>query len=216
VSLNVCQAKSHNKSKWPHPNETDYGLKLDRYPQFDASYRQQADNVSAALEPHVRNVKNIFTHNPWGEYGHEDHVQICRIATKLAEENEADIWYNSYVSNKSSELMRQYVQGFGRPYYTMPVDIEKITKIADTYFRNDAWTWMHDYVWFASECFVQGPLIIQKSPCTGALFPVNFLRLPFESPRPSRQSMSLYHRIWRKLRRFTSQRKPIPSNAATN
>ncbi len=216
VELDVCQVKSHNKSKWPHPTETEYGLKLDRYPQFDAAYRHQAELVRTALEPHLKGTANIFTHNPWGEYGHEDHVQVCRIATVFAEKIGAAVWYNNYVSNKSSELMRQYVQGFGRPYYSMPVDIEKIRKIADTYFRNNAWTWMDDYAWFASECFVKGPLVNKKDRCTGALFPVNFLRLPFETPPPPEQPLSIYRKIRRRLRLRLSELKLIRSNAATD
>jgi len=215
VELDLCQVKSHNKSKWPEPEETDYGLRLDKYPGFDEPYQDQALHLAAALEPHIRDATNVFTHNPWGEYGHEDHVQVSKVATRLAGSNAASIWYNSYVSNKSSTLMRRYVQGFGKSYYTMPVDTEWARIIADTYYRNDAWTWMEDYVWFASECFVQGPLVSQPEPCTGALFPVNYLRVPFDAAKAQGHPVGLMKIIRRKLRKLVSQPKPRTTNAAT-
>jgi len=197
--LGLAQVKSHNKCSWPEPTETSYGVRLDRYRGFDAPYQKQAQRLEEALAPAVRGFRNVYTHNPWGEYGHEDHIQLSRIATRLATSGGARIWYNSYVSNKSSMLMRRYVQGFGKPYYTLPVDVATVREFADTYYRNGAWTWMEDYVWFSSESFVEGPLVPQSQPCKGALFPLNFIRVPFE-PIPAVVSESgVASRLRRKI-----------------
>lgn len=208
VLLDLCQVRSHNKSQWPEPKETEYGLLLDKFPLFDGPYKEQSFRLTDALEPHIRGASNIFTHNPWGEYGHEDHVQVCRVATNLATKHKSRVWYNNYVSNKSSALMRRYVQGFGQSYYTMPVDVQKAREIADTYYRNGAWTWMDDYVWFASECFVQGPLESQPQPCTGALFPMNYLRVPFDVTKTGQKQAGIFRKIRRKIRNFGRPPKP--------
>lgn len=212
--LDICQVKSHNKSRWPEPVETDYGLLLDKYPGFDKPYQQQAKRLAEALEPHIRNSKNVFTHNPWGEYGHEDHVQVSKVTTRLAEEAGSSIWFSSYVSNKSMALMRRHVHGFGQSYYTMPVDTVRAREIADTYYKNNAWTWLDDYIWFDSECFVQGPLQSQADACTGALFPVNFLRVPFDSTTANKKAPGLFRRIRRRLTKPTPAAKPATSNVA--
>jgi len=211
--LDICQVKSHNKSSWPEPTETDYGLRLDRFPDFDAPYQAQARRLEQALEPCLKGAANVFTHNPWGEYGHEDHVQVSRIVTSLAARYEKPIWYSNYVSNKSSSLMRRYMHGFGQTYYTMPVDTKRAREIADTYYRNGAWTWLPDYVWFDSEAFVSGPLESLAQPCTGALFPVNYLRVPFDPAQQRQKSMSVYRRTRRLLRNLTGRRKPTADNA---
>ena len=216
VLLNLCQVKSHNKSTWPEPEVTDYGLRLNKFPGFDEPYQDQALRLADALEPHIRDADNVFTHNPWGEYGHEDHVQISKVVTNLVARHNRSIWYNSYVSNKSSALMRRYMHGFGKSYYTMPVDIDQAREIADTYYRNDAWTWMEDYVWFASECFVLGPLESQPQPCTGALFPVNYVRVPFDPANQSRKPPGIFRRIRRKLRSSIIPLNSPASNAAAD
>ena len=213
--LGLPQVKSHNKSRWPEPVETPYGLRLDRYQGFDGPYEKQASRLEAALRPVINGFKNVYTHNPWGEYGHEDHVQLSRIATRIANENGTRIWYTNYVSNKSSALMRRYVQGFGQPYYTMPVNTLKARQIAETYFRNGAWTWMEDYVWFKSESFVEGPLLPQTQPCTGALFPVNYIRVPFEPTPAVASKPSLVTRIRRRLLSMAGISKTPGTNAAT-
>lgn len=202
TNLDLEQVKSHNQSAWPEPEETDYGLRLVRNPDHDEPFIEQAQRVATALEPIIAAADNVYTHNPWGEYGHEDHVQVCRIVTDLAQKHGASTWYSSYVSNKSIALMRRYAGGFDHDYYTMPVDTVKAREIADTYFRNDAWTFIDDYRWFDSECFIKGPLVAKPVP--GSLFPVNFIRVPFDAHRKLRRP-GFARRIVRRLRKAVAR-----------
>ncbi len=215
VSLELRQVKSHNMSRWPNPEESSYGLRLSRRPEFDAPYKAQASRAATALAPHIQGADNVFTHNPWGEYGHEDHVQINRVVTQLARDCGAAIWYDSYVSNKSSLLMRSFIKDFGKPYYTMPVDADRARQIADTYHRNGAWTWMDDYVWFSSESFVQGPLVSHAQACAGTLFPVNYLRVPFDPETANAPPPGFYKKLRRRLRRLLGKQRPYSLDVAT-
>jgi LmbE family N-acetylglucosaminyl deacetylase len=212
--LGLCQVKAHNKSSWPEPTETDYGLLLDRSPRFNEPYRAQAIRLVELLEPYVREAGNVYTHNPWGEYGHEDHVQVSRLTTMLAQKHKTTTWHSNYVSNKSSALMRRYVRGFGQPYYTMPVDTTRAREIADTYYRNGAWTWFDDYVWFDSESFVAGPLEHHSDACAGALFPVNYLRLPFDANRQSTRTPNIYGRIRRLVQTLAGRKRRSEDTAS--
>jgi LmbE family N-acetylglucosaminyl deacetylase len=200
VLLDLAQVKSHNASTWPQPVETAYGLHLGRLPALDDAYAEQAARVTAALAPHIDGALNVFTHNPWGEYGHEDHVQLCKVATALAAERGADVWYSNYVSGKSSRLMRQYLGGFDNPYYTMAVDGPRARQIADTYVRNGAWTFDDDFVWFPTECFVKGPLDSHAATTEGTLFPVNYMRVPFDPITANAPPPGLLQRFLRRLR----------------
>jgi LmbE family N-acetylglucosaminyl deacetylase len=197
VELGLSQVKTHNKSSWPEPVQTEYGLLLDKNPRFDEPYKTRATRLLELLESHVREAKNIYTHNPWGEYGHEDHVQVSHLAKTLANKHKTAIWHSNYVSNKSSALMRRYVRGFGMPYFTMRVDTVRAREIADTYFRNGAWTWFEEYVWFASEAYVAGPLEPSSQSATGAIFPVNYLRLPLDLDRQACEQPSIYQQVKR-------------------
>src|SRR5210317_159125 len=45
VELGLRQVKSHNKSSWPEPVQTEYGLLLDKNPRFDEPYRKRATRL---------------------------------------------------------------------------------------------------------------------------------------------------------------------------
>ena len=201
VTLDIAQADSHNRADWPHPEDTDYGLRLERAPELDAPYAEQAARVAKALDPHLAGMQNVFTHNPWGEYGHEAHVQLSKVTTRLAAKHGAAIWYGNYVSGKSSRLMRQYQHGFGNVYYTRDVDATRASEVADTYMRNGAWTFDADHTWFPTECFIRGPLETAAGTSAGVLFPVNYIRVPFDPVPATTVPPGIVQRLHRKLKK---------------
>jgi hypothetical protein len=158
--------------------------------------------VESALRPHVLSAKNVFTHNPWGEYGHEDHVQVNRVVTRLSQVAGTAVWFGNYVSNKSSRLMQRCVSGFGGPYFVMPVDRANARRIADSYVRNEAATWPPGYSWFPRECFVRGPLDRNEESRPGTIFPANYLRMLFDPKRANAPPPGPFKRIRRRLRKL--------------
>lgn len=198
--LDLAQSKSHNMSQWPEPEETEYGLKLTKNADLDRLHIEQARRLRDAVEPFVAAASNVFTHNPWGEYGHEDHVQVHRVVSRLAGESAARLWFGNYVSNKSSGLMRRCLQSFPDSYYDMPIDQERARRVASAYITNGAWTWIDDYRWPASECFVQNR-DSQPQSAIGAPFPVNYIRVPFDPMMKNRRRPNRARRLWRGLRR---------------
>ena len=201
--LDLPQSKSHNMSLWPDPEEAGYGLKLSRNEELDKLHVAQAQRLRDAIAPIVASARNVYTHNPWGEYGHEDHVQVNRIVSQLAESNGASVWFGNYVSNKSSKLMRRCLQDFSGQYYRMPVRPDHARQVAKTYMANDAWTWIDDYRWPASECFLEyRPEPARNAP--GAALPINYIRVPFDSLGEKRRKRGLVRRLRRRLRHRTS------------
>ncbi len=177
-------------------------LEIERHCLQDTSDWPGAE-VSAALAAHLSEVRNIFTHNPWGEHGHDDHVQLSKVATQTAADVGASIWYDNYVSGESSHLMRQYFGAFAADYCTMDVDAAQAREIAASYMKNGAWTFEDDYAWFPSECFVKGPLERHAEPAKGILFPVNYIRVPFDPVGAGTPSPGFIRRALRKLKSVT-------------
>ncbi len=44
------------------------------------------------LRPELEGLDAVVTHNPWGEYGHEEHIQVFRVISAQAEEMGFRVW----------------------------------------------------------------------------------------------------------------------------
>ena len=176
--LGLDETGAFGLARWPRPDIMEYGLKIDRRRDTAIEYQLRFRQLRDALTPIVRGANNIFTHNPWGEYGHEEHVLVNCAATTLAEESGKAVWYSNYASTWSEDLMRRYLDTQDRPVFRGQVPVLQMQDIANVYREHGAWTWFDDYAWFPEEFFTQGPLNRSDAPGFGWLFPVNFIRLP--------------------------------------
>lgn len=149
--LNLTEAVSVFGADWSAPEATPYGLKVRSskatLPGFDANrYEENYARLQARLEPLINKAERVFTHNPWGEYGHEDHVQLSKVVTELADERNIPVWYSNYVSDRSFRLMattmlRRQVQQTHRP-----TNIPAYERLEALYRDLDCWTWsVSDY-----------------------------------------------------------------------
>lgn len=197
--LGLDETGAFGLARWPRPDIMEYGLKIDRRPDVASEYQLRFRQLRDALTPIVRGAKNIFTHNPWGEYGHEEHVLVNRAATTLAEESGTTVWYSNYASTWSEDLMRRYLGRQDRPVFRVSVPVGQMQDIAGVYCRHGAWTWFDDYAWFPEECFTQGPLDRNDAPGFGWLFPVNFIRLPKRDEPVARRRASRFRRLLRRI-----------------
>jgi LmbE family N-acetylglucosaminyl deacetylase len=157
--LEMKESGVFDSASWPEVRETAYGL----YPHpslrllrcFDPDhYRAQFDNLRAALRPRLQGMRNVISHGPWGEYGHEDHVQVFRVVASLAGEIGFRVWVPAYYASKSEALMQRNLRYFGRPTPRMAIDAALADEIAQIYKRTNTWTWFDSYVWPKSEQFL--------------------------------------------------------------
>lgn len=177
ISLEVDETRSFNQANWPRPELSEFGLKISRSKQVANAYADCYRQLEKHLRPLISSASSVITHNPWGEYGHEEHVLVHRVATSLAEAAGKETWYDNYASSWSEDLMRLYFDRSERKVVNFSVDTEAMERIADVYRQHGAWTWFDDYRWFATEYFVRGPLQPVEQPGFGWLFPINLLRL---------------------------------------
>ena len=197
--LGLDETGAFGLAGWPRPEIMEYGLKLERRRAVAIEYQLRFRQLRDALTPIVRGANNVYTHNPWGEYGHEEHVLVNRAATTLAEESGKTVWYSNYASTWSEDLMRRYLDRQDRPVFRGSVPVTQMQDIADVYRRHGAWTWFDDYAWFPEEYFTQGPLNRNDAPGFGWLFPVNFIRLAQRNAFVSRRRDSSMKRFLRRI-----------------
>ena len=188
-SLRLVESEAFDAADWLQPVPTDYGLAIARRPQalpaMDA--RRYLDNyhtLRRELRNRLRDCARVYTHNPWGEYGHEEHVQVYRAVKSLQAELGYEIWFGNYASNKSSRLLLQYIGGFNAEYETRRTDPALGEQLASIYKECGCWTWFDDYRWFTHECFMADH-VLPGAAEVGHLFPVNFLKVGEPVPEPS-------------------------------
>ena len=178
-TLDIVEAQSYDEADWEQPELTEYGIKLSKNPEADARYRKTYTEIVRALRDVVADRKNIFTHNPWGEYGHEDHILVYRALSQLQAEYGYALWFSNYCSNRSVCLMNFYICGFTTDYRCLPTNQELVNPIVKLYKNNGCWTWYDDYQWFHEEYLMQIPqfdIQAQKLPY-GHSFPINYLKV---------------------------------------
>lgn len=181
-----------DSASWPEVRETEYGLYPHRalaiLDNFNPDqYRAQFDTQREALRPRLAGIRNVIAHGPWGEYGHEEHVQLFRVVASLAAEMGFRLWVPAYFAPKSEALMRRNLKYCGRPTRPFPIDQDFAQGIAQLYKRTKCWTWFDSYVWPETERFL--PWYADGAPAGEAARPEEIarIRLPAEfeaNPRP--------------------------------
>ena len=99
------------------------------------------------LSPLLNKATNIYTHNPWGEYGHHEHIQVHAVVKKLQRAFHYTIHFNNYVSART----RQLASTIGKKQefdtcYNLKTNRPLYKTISTIYKRNQVWTWYQEYV----------------------------------------------------------------------
>ncbi len=178
-SFGLTEPQAWNRANWSQPEATPYGIRLGYCKDSERRYRNIYEDLLHILRGRLVNIKNVFTHNPWGEYGHEEHVLVYRVLKTLQAEFHYDLWFSNYCSNRSVNFMNHYISGFGAEYECLPVSLALVSEIVEIYKRNGCWTWYEDYQWFEQECLMQekyGGTASEQLPY-GHSFPVNYIKI---------------------------------------
>lgn len=188
---------------WNHPLKTEYGLAITENELPDTVYRNNFYLLVNQLRETLRGCKNVFTHNPWGEYGHVEHVQVYRAVKFLQPELQFRLWYTGYASNKSAFLMAREYSTMGQNLGIMKTDKALAESIAGLYKRNECWSWYEDYEWCDHETFVLDIDHAEQKGQKGSVLSLNMIDVGVEPVMKNKtrlQSLSL--RIKRKMRKL--------------
>lgn len=186
--LALPESEAFGSADWPLPAECSEGLATHRRPWSMAGYsaeRYRANHarLAALLCDGLAGVRNVITHGPWGEYGHEEHVQVLRAVEAAQAVHGYRIWVPGYVSEKSAPLMRRHLARLGPPTPALPTDPALGGTLQALYQRHGCWTWFDDYAWPEREVFY--PLLDEpRALGRGEVFPMNLLEMGWH-PRPT-------------------------------
>jgi len=201
--LELDESEAFRGVDWNHPVKTEYGLQITENELSDTVYRNNFYLLVTRLRETLRGYRNVFTHNPWGEYGHVEHVQIYRAVKILQSELQFRLWYTGYVSNKSAFLMASEYSTMGPNLGMMQIDKVLAESIAGLYKRNGCWTWYDDYEWCDHETFILDIDNAEQKGRKGSVLSLNMIDVgvrPVMKNKPRPQSFSL--RVKSRMRRF--------------
>ena len=157
VDLKVPESGARFSVDWDRPRQTSFGIEVTDEAarvRYEANYVKLVDMLRTTLD----GCRDVFTHNPWGEYGHAEHIQIYRAVAALQAELGYTIWFSNYVGSRSWPLARE----IGRqPCWThrrtSPPDFATARRLMRVYKRHGAWTWARFHRWPAHETVYAQP-----------------------------------------------------------
>jgi len=179
--LGLDESDAYWDADWQNPDITPFGLEI-KNPSTGEDYRKNYYKLKMDLREKLENYRNVFTHNPWGEYGHVEHVQVYRAIKELQKEMGFAIWFSNYCSNKSYNLMLNYISGFNSEYVTLMTNKTLAHDIRDLYKKYECWSWYNDWEWFNEESFMRDKncsdsLKTYELQKYGHIFPLNFIKV---------------------------------------
>ena len=143
INLNITQAKkSYRPLNWFDVHDNEYGVRGDLE---ESSYLKNFLILKSKLNELITSNSSVITHNPWGEYGNTEHIQIFKVIFKIAKEKNINMIVDGYYSN----LTRFYTgrkQHFLIPkIYSFKTNKKLYSLLKDHYLRNGCWTWFNNY-----------------------------------------------------------------------
>ena len=137
------------------PKFNKYGIELVGKDNLEHSnlYQENYYKLRSKLAGMLSQYQNVFTHNPWGEYGHEEHVQLYRVAHDLQKEAGFNLWYSSYCSTKTLHLVSRCLHV--EEVKSLNTDEVIANELLKHYKEHKVWTWDDDWCWPATETFIK-------------------------------------------------------------
>jgi len=157
TSLGLDEADVFDLARWPEPEPCPAGLALGkaRVAATEPRYRENFTRLTDTLGGCLAGFDAVFTHNPWGEYGHEEHVQVYRAVRHVQESLGFDLWCSAYVGSRSHSLMARCLDGTRVESITLDTDAAFARAVAAHYKEHGVWTWFDAYVWPERESFLR-------------------------------------------------------------
>jgi hypothetical protein len=192
-------------TNWQQPVITQFGLEINDSSTGE-DYRDNYYKLKSCLQERLKGYSNVFTHNPWGEYGHVEHVQVYRVIKELQGEMKFSLWYNNYYSNKSLNLFLKYCDRVGSDYVNMETNKTLAISVKALYEQNGCWSWFSDHEWCNEESFIRDQIVNEKKAGQGKIYPLNFINLELTGDPVSRVRFG--KRVAQLLSRYSGRRIP--------
>jgi hypothetical protein len=152
IYLNYKEANVFNSANWYNPKICKEGL---NFRTNKKKYIINYNKIKSKLSKILKVGDTIYTHNPWGEYGHEEHIQVFNCIKHLQKKLNLKIFVNGYVSNKSYTLMKEFENTLTNPFLIKNQNIKYANKLKKIYITYYCWTFDDNYIWPKSELFFE-------------------------------------------------------------
>lgn len=169
--LEIEESCSYKWSNWIEPISNEFGMEVMTEKN---NYNNNYYKIKEILEQKIKHYANVFTHNPWGEYGHAEHVQIYKIMWSLQKKYSFNLWFTNYCSNKSYKLYMDHISINSMNYVKFPVNKTLTNTIKNLYIKNNCWTWEDDWSWFENDYFFTNSTNYKKR---FNKYPINFITI---------------------------------------
>ncbi len=163
VDLQVPESGAGFAVDWPQPRLTPFGVAIND-PAACQRYEANYAVLLAALRPVLAGCDDVYTHNPWGEYGHAEHLQVYRAVTALQAELGFTLWFSNYVGPRSWPLAQRLSSEVTWVERRQQAPDEALARqLMRIYARAGAWTWTRLHRWPRYETlYAQRPASTQR------------------------------------------------------
>lgn len=203
VSLDLNESEVYDSARWPEPRISNYGLAISNRASKTSKlqYHRNYGKLEQLLLEELKEFENVYTHNPWGEYGNEEHVQVFRAVDSCRNLIDFELWCSGYFGSRSHSLMVRETDRFSGQYKSLDTDNILQQKLYSLYAEHSAWTWISDMSsWFSDESMFR---VVDISPVHGKpkYLPMNFIDMTPPNPDWRDKSLrqlgrSVSRRIW--------------------
>jgi len=157
VNLEIPESGVDWKSYQIEPELTSLGIKIAESSvreRYESNYARLHDGLRASLT----GCTEVYTHNPWGEYGHPEHIQVYRAVTALQEELGFTVWFSNYVSARNLSFVRGLAPRlhWAERAVVRP-DLGRARALMAVYRHQGAWTYPSAHRWPVHEVMYTQP-----------------------------------------------------------
>jgi len=175
IFLGLNEAEIYNYGNWRDPKISKYGM--DVYNDYPG-YKENYEILLSLLQNELKECDIVFTHNPWGEYGHEEHVQVFRVIQDLSNKLNLSVNFSSYYSEKSRKFMMQHKRFLSSNFLIQETDNDLYCELRKLYLEHDCWTWEDNYSPPKFEVFYslrENPIFNDSIDQSSVSLPMNFI-----------------------------------------
>ena len=151
VNLAVPESGAGLCTDWADPQPTPAGMRIGE-PSARVRYESNYATIVEGLRSCLDGFPDVFTHNPWGEYGHTEHIQVHRAVAALQNELGFTLWFSNYVGPRSWPLAcRLGGQVRWAQRRVLKPDRVGARALRRVYRVHGAWTWTRAHYWPSRE-----------------------------------------------------------------
>jgi len=196
-SLDLTESDVFLAADWRSPQYTKYGLKLSNINNIRDRYINNYNILKELLHDELVDFTTVYTHNPWGEYGHEEHVQIYTAVNYLQKLLGFNLFFDNYCSNRSNLLMNKWLSKNNVSWHTLETNIQIANQIKDLYKHYNCWTWFDNWNWFSTESYLTNIPVTENSINR---IPLNYINVDY--PMDARNCPKLTYRLMNRIRKL--------------